>query len=102
MSSENRQPTRPAPAMNWWGKVKERLNVLRPIWLTAVIVSIVSIGLQHPQAVDALNAISDRGLFGGRNLGFLVALLILANASWYFQRALIYVKYSFTRDAQIG
>jgi hypothetical protein len=88
--------------MNWWGKVKERLNVLRPIWLTAVIVSIVSIGLQHPQAVDALNAISDRGLFGGRNLGFLVALLILANASWYFPRALLYVKYSFTPDAQIG
>ena len=102
MSNQTTLPTPPSPAPNWWGKIKERLNVLRPAWLTAVIVIIVSIGLQHPQAVDALNAISDRGLVNGRSLGFLVALLFLANASWYFPRALLYVNYSFTPDAQIG
>lgn len=102
MSNQTTPSTQPAQSMNWWGKVKERLNVLRPTWLAAVIVITVSIGLQHPQAVDALNTISDKDLINGRNLGFLIALLILANASWYFPRALLYVKYSFTPDAQIG
>ncbi len=103
MSNPTKQSTQPAQAMNWWEKVKERLNVLRPIWFTALIIITVSIGLQHPQAVDALNTISDKNLLSGRNLGFFVALLIFAISSWYFPRALLYVKYSFTPpDAQIG
>lgn len=58
----------PAPRLttgtpNWWEKIKERLRVLRPAWLAAVMVVALSLALRHAQAVDALHAISDTKLF---------------------------------------
>ena len=47
---------------HWWERLKERLRVLWPIWLAAVMVVALSVALQHPQAVDALHAISDTKL----------------------------------------
>ena len=102
MQSQTDAQTQPDPAMNWWERLKERLNVIRPLWFPAAIVLAVSLGLQHPQAVDAANAIAEKGLFNGRNLNLLAALFLLAISSWYFPRALLYVRYSFTPDAKPG
>ena len=88
--------------MNRWERVKARLNVIRPLWFPAAIVLAVSAGLQHPQAVDAANAIAEKGFFNGRNFSLLAALLLLATSSWYFPRALLYVRYRFTPEEDPG
>ena len=102
MSDQSSISLTAARAPNWWEKIKERLRVLRPTWLATVMVVALSLALQHPQAVDALHAIANADFFSAENLGFLGALLILAIASWYFPRALLYVRYSYTPDEQIG
>jgi hypothetical protein len=94
-NSESRK-NQDTQTINLWERFKEVLDVIRPTWLTTVIVLGISFAIQHQQAVDALNAIAAKGVFSGRNLGLLITLLIFSASGWYFPRALLYVKYQIT------
>ncbi|MFQ5349651.1 MAG: hypothetical protein ACE5EG_04310, partial [Thermoanaerobaculia bacterium] len=81
-----------------WARVRRILRVLRPAWLAGLLVLGVSAALHHPQALDALVDIAQKGALAENHVSLFLAVLAVALCGWYFPRALLYVKYWFTPE----
>lgn len=77
-------------------RVQELGQVLRPIWLLAVLVIIGAWVLQGAQAMVALVDVADAGFWSCAHFSLLAAVVILALCAWYFARALLVVRFWFT------
>ena len=76
-----------------WAVVRDGLAVLRPAWVAVVLTLVVVVALQNGQAVDAFESAVEKSIFSLQHLGLLAGILVVATASWYFSRALFYVRY---------
>ena len=85
-----------------WVVVKDGLAVLRPAWVTVVLTLAVVVALQNDQAVDAFESAVEKSVLSLQHLGLLAGILVVASASWYFSRALLYVCYVRIMPADSG
>ena len=69
-------------------------TALRPCWWAALLTLLASLALLHPQAVDAVGSLArDEGVPWWTQASLFAAVLACSVASWYFPRALLYVRY---------
>ncbi len=88
----------PTTEPSGWARVQEIGQVLRPIWLNAILVIGAAVLLQVAQAVDVLVDVADGGFVSWTHFSLLTAVVILALCGWYCARVLLSVRYWFTPE----